>query len=41
MANGERLNPLVIREELQLVARFEAKDDIGLNPLVIREELQH
>ena len=36
-----RLNPLVIREELQrLVSCEDTEDCLSLNPLVIREELQ-
>ncbi len=35
------LNPLIIREELQLISEYVGSDTIkSLNPLIIREELQ-
>ena len=34
------LNPLIIREELQLVVCYNSTTKAGLNPLIIREELQ-
>ena len=34
------LNPLIIREELQLVVSLDKRELFGLNPLIIREELQ-